>query len=552
MNIFERLPIFRLANLIGESQLEEIEGVLEALNRPDLNIDMVNTKGFLSKYAKQVIGYRHLLTKDGAKELFTSLSDDECTDLMALLGAKEGFSNKDNAIQFFLGSLKSKTHKMIISEFLGFSKLDANSDNVVDSVSALSLSAAEHPYKPLKDYQFQVLFKAAERLKIPDSRFILQMPTGSGKTRTAMEIVSDYLNENPDGSVIWLAHSTELCDQASECFLEVWPHLAKNPLFFQRHYGAHKMARTDTEKIRFLCSSFQSLLSVVDKDPEFLDSVLSNKRLIVVDEAHKVVAPTYKRVTKGLLKTGSAVMGLTATPGRSYGGQTGSDENEELAKFFFDSQISFSVPNDQDPIEYLRQKRVLASAKLEALTISGIDIALTQRELDYIARELELPGEVLVRLGMNHLRNAEILSRLINLVNKNEAKSIIFFATSLQQSKLISSLLNFLNIKSEHVDGETPRLTRQEITSNFRAQKIQVLCNYEVLSTGFDAPLVDCVFIARPTASVVLYSQMIGRGLRGPAIGGKEKCLIINVKDNFTNLPSIEAMYSIFDDYWVS
>jgi superfamily II DNA or RNA helicase len=157
-----------------------------------------------------------------------------------------------------------------------------------------------------------------------------------------------------------------------------------------------------------------------------------------------------------------------------------------------------------------------------------------------------------VRLSTNHLRNAEILSRLINLVNDGEAKSIIFFATSLGQSKLISSLLNFLNIKAEHVDGETPRVARQEITSSFRAQKIQVLCNYEVLSTGFDAPLVDCVFIARPTASVVLYSQMIGRGLRGPAIGGKERCLIINVKDNFTNLPSIEAMYSIFDDYWVN
>jgi superfamily II DNA or RNA helicase len=422
----------------------------------------------------------------------------------------------------------------------------------VGTPSSLSIPAAEHPYKPLKDYQFEVLFKAAAKLKISDSRFILQMPTGSGKTRTAMEIISDYLNQYPDGSVIWLAHSTELCDQASECFLEVWPHLAKNHLLFQRHYGVHKILKTGTEKIGFLCSSFQSLLTIVDKNPDFLDSILSNKRLIVVDEAHKVVAPTYKRVTKGLIKTGSAVMGLTATPGRSYGGQTDNDENEGLAKFFFDSQISFTAPNDQDPIEYLRSKKVLASAKLEALAISGVDIALTTKELDYIAKEFELPKEVLVRLSTNHLRNAEILSRLINLVNDGEAKSIIFFATSLGQSKLISSLLNFLNIKAEHVDGETPRVARQEITSSFRAQKIQVLCNYEVLSTGFDAPLVDCVFIARPTASVVLYSQMIGRGLRGPAIGGKERCLIINVKDNFTNLPSIEAMYSIFDDYWVN
>lgn len=552
MNIYDRLPIVRLTEIIGEDQLTEISEILEALNRPELNIDMVHTRGFLAKYALQVIGYKHLRSKEGAIELFTSISDNECQELLTLLGCGGIFINKNAAIKIFLEKLKTKSSSYVIGDYLGISRFNESSDTSIEKISSVDLLPAEHPYKPLKDYQFEVLFKASEKLEISDSRFILQMPTGSGKTRTAMEIVSDFLNKFSDSSVIWLAHSTELCDQASECFLEVWPHLAKRPLAFQRHYGPHKISKSSNQKVGFLCSSFQSLLSIVDKDPEFLDRVLSSKRLIVVDEAHKVVAPTYKRVTKGLIKDGSTVMGLTATPGRSYGTQSTNEENEELAKFFFDSQISFTAPNDQDPIQYLRTKKVLAAAKLEALTISGVNINLTEKELSYIARELELPGDVLVRLGTNNLRNAEILSRLINLINKKEAKSVIFFATSLAQSKLINSLLNFMNIKSEHVDGETPRLIRDEITSNFRTQKIQVLCNYEVLSTGFDAPLVDCVFIARPTASVVLYSQMIGRGLRGPAIGGKAKCLIINVKDNFTNLPSIERMYRIFDDYWVN
>jgi superfamily II DNA or RNA helicase len=111
-------------------------------------------------------------------------------------------------------------------------------------------------------------------------------------------------------------------------------------------------------------------------------------------------------------------------------------------------------------------------------------------------------------------------------------------------------LLKFLDIKAEHIDGSTPRAQRENIISRFKNLEINVLCNYEVLSTGFDAPKVDCVFLARPTASVVLYSQMIGRGLRGPAIGGKENCLIVNVKDNFINLPSIDKMYKVFEDYW--
>jgi superfamily II DNA/RNA helicase len=145
---------------------------------------------------------------------------------------------------------------------------------------------------------------------------------------------------------------------------------------------------------------------------------------------------------------------------------------------------------------------------------------------------------------------AEILNKLVDLVRGEVSKSVIFFATSLEQSRLIASLLYFLGIHACHIDGSTPSLLRQELITKFRTQKINVLCNYEVLATGFVAPLVDCVFIARPTASVVLYSQMIGRGLRGPAVGGKSKCLIVNVRDNFSNLPSINTMYKIFDDYW--
>ena len=67
--------------------------------------------------------------------------------------------------------------------------------------------------------------------------------------------------------------------------------------------------------------------------------------------------------------------------------------------------------------------------------------------------------------------------------------------------------------------------------------------------SGFDAPKIDYVFLVRPTVSVVFYSQMIGRVLRGTAIKGKESSLIINVKDNFINLSSIENIYKVFKKY---
>lgn len=550
MNIFERLPIHRLVTIIGERQLKDVEGVLEALNRPDLNVDMINTRGFLSAFANQVLGARYLLSGDGVVDLFSSLAKGELDILIGKLSIPNSFDSREDSIQFLINYKFNARAKKIVNSFLGYSEYEIESNNSQGKSGYLLLTGCAAPYKPLKDYQFEVLFEAVEKLKVRDSRFILQMPTGSGKTRTAMEIVSQFLNENCNGSVIWLAHSTELCDQASDCFLEVWPHVATRELEFVRHYGEHKLQQQPIGKIvGFLCSSFQSLLGLIDTNQTALDKILGGKRLIVVDEAHKVIAPTYRRVTKALISDGAAVMGLTATPGRSYNANQ-SAENEELAQFFFYNSISF-YPHGMDPIQYLRDKKVLAKAKLEPLLISGVDVLLTPTELNYISKTFELPGEVLSRLGKNSFRNAEILNRIVRLVTEGEARSIIFFATSIEQSKLINSLLKFLQVASEHLDGTTPRIARQEIVADFRLQKIQVLCNYEVLSTGFDAPLVDCVFIARPTASVVLYSQMIGRGLRGPAIGGKEKCLIVNVRDNFANFPNVETMYKIFDDYWV-
>lgn len=378
------------------------------------------------------------------------------------------------------------------------------------------------------------------------------MPTGSGKTRTAMEIVSSYLNENDEASVVWLAHSTELCEQASACFLEVWPHLAKKEIFFKRHYGPFNVNQSDYEgKVNFLCAGFQSVYSDLKGSNSNINQKLHPKRLIIVDEAHKAVAKTYQFSIKKLMTDGSNVMGLTATPGRSYKSLNSEDENRLLSEFFFDELISFEAPKEMSAIEYLRSKGVLANVNLEVLRTDG-SVTFSDRELKSISDSFELPTDVLIRLGKDNIRNAEIIQRIVNLVKDDGCRSIIYFATSLEQSKLISAILTFLKIKAVHIDGDSPSHYREQSIIAFRAQTIEVLCNYEVLATGFDAPLVDCVFIARPTASVVLYSQMIGRGLRGPAIGGKDECRIVNVRDNFMNLPSINDMYKIFDAYWVS
>ena len=112
--------------------------------------------------------------------------------------------------------------------------------------------------------------------------------------------------------------------------------------------------------------------------------------------------------------------------------------------------------------------------------------------------------------------------------------------------------MTLLNIKAAHVDGKVSKNRRKKIINDFINEDTQVICNFEILSTGFDAPKTDVVFISRPTFSIVLYAQMIGRGLRGPAIGGSESCKIIDVKDNIQGYSNEDSVFTYFQEYFHS
>ena len=77
-----------------------------------------------------------------------------------------------------------------------------------------------------------------------------------------------------------------------------------------------------------------------------------------------------------------------------------------------------------------------------------------------------------------------------------------------------------------------------------------MLINYGVLTTGFDAPNTDTVFITRPTTSVVLYSQMLGRAIRGPRNGGNERALVVDVVDNLAGMPAENMAFNFFNHVW--
>ena len=109
-----------------------------------------------------------------------------------------------------------------------------------------------------------------------------------------------------------------------------------------------------------------------------------------------------------------------------------------------------------------------------------------------------------------------------------------------------------MGVNASHVDGTTSLNRRSATLEDFKKGKLNILCNERLMSTGFDAPKTDTIVIAKPTFSIVLYSQIIGRGLRGPEIGGTEYCKIIDVKDNIRGYSDHDLVYKYFDEYFIN
>ncbi len=180
----------------------------------------------------------------------------------------------------------------------------------------------------------------------------------------------------------------------------------------------------------------------------------------------------------------------------------------------------------------LMEKRILSKVQHRILGYTGReyeDAIISETEYE------DLTEDNIRVIGEDPDRNNMIIEELRNLVIEDKKKSILFFGCSIAHSRAIAITLNSLysdeGIVAEHVSGETSSKRRNEIVNKFKEQKINVLCNYGLFTTGFDVPKIDCIFIGRPTYSLLLYTQMIGRGLRGPKNKGTPDCLVIDTDD---------------------
>ena len=538
---------------IDESLLDDLEEIIPPLRGEAFNPTELSNRSNLVEILAAFAPSDYFKKRDNMRQCLQHLPPQKLKSLVRHLSEAGVDVHRGSFEEMVDGILRQRwSNNVFSSAFVQFFDLpphfiSPDAEKLPSYVDIDPLSPDNGPIipKPLKnliDYQSQVYADANRALEVPRSRFIIQMPTGSGKTRTSMEIIANHLKQAPPGSVVfWLAHSSELCEQAYQCFIEVWQYLADKPLKAVRCWGNHPVPQS-FEKSMFIVGGFQKVHSILRRDEHAFDMLSGRIGLIVVDEAHKAVAPTYKAAIQHLTGMNTSVVGLTATPGR-----TEIEETEEMAEFFFEAKVNIKTDSGVSEIEMLKQRKVLA--QIDYIPIqSPLNIELTASQKRSLEKTFDFPKGFLNTVASSNVRNVEIMKKL--LLSCKEGRRILFFACNVKHSRFITSLLTYFGIKAAHVDGTTAKHRREHVIEAFRNGELQVLCNYGVLTTGFDAPNTDEVFIARPTNSVVLYSQMIGRGLRGTTIGGTERCRISDVKDNIMGFGNQVRVYHWFEEFW--
>jgi DNA repair protein RadD len=442
-----------------------------------------------------------------------------------------------------------------------------------DSLPSFEYLEGRFLLRRLEDFQQEVSDKLRAGLREPAHRSIVALPTGAGKTRVAVQAIRDWITTRydpektitPQAAVIWLAHTEELCEQAYACFRQVWEASESvAPLLLVRFWGsytqdlnAHRSTlRRILESPSVLVSTPQRMVNVLDGGGPATSAVAGDLRqalgLLVIDEAHRAAAPSYRRVISGMLGDASPtpVVGLTATPFRKEYVENDPETGTKELRQIFRNLIEPTDTLGESVRVTLQERGVLARPVFETI--------VTETLMRMPALEFDLPSEedveridrALAVRADNPRRRLVILDRIVPITT-DPRNQVLYFGPSVRDAECMAFLLRERQVPAGVVSGQTREATRRRMIDRFRRGELRVLCNCEVLTTGFDAPKVSHVVMARPTVSQVLYEQMVGRGLRGRLFGGTDTCVILDCQDDYGAGPTRpELGYRRFRQLW--
>ncbi len=321
---------------------------------------------------------------------------------------------------------------------------------------------------------------------------MLQMPTGTGKTRLFADIVKDLClwgkRHQTEIKILILAHKRELIDQISDTLED--HHIAHGIIMSQHRQVASRSIQV---------GSVPTLNRRLDKwgDNDF--------DIIIIDEAHHVKAKSYRDIIK--LYPEAKILGVTATPYRL----NGAGFRPEFDKLV----ISWPIR------EFIRRGYLSDFTYCSIVQDSLLQTEISQMKIDD-------KGDYMDAEMMNVMNRPNIRAEIVNTYIKfAKGKKGIVYTVNQDHNKCLKEQFESVGIRAEMIDSKTPKDERDKIVGQFRRERFDVLCNVNIFSEGFDCPDVEFIQLARPTRSLAMYLQQVGRGLR-PS-NGKRLIVLDNV-----------------------
>lgn len=401
---------------------------------------------------------------------------------------------------------------------------------------------------PMFEHQRVAAAKVVGTLEHEPHRVLLHMPTGAGKTRTAMHIVCEHLRRHGPTLVSWLAGSPELLEQAADEFERAWASLGDRPVSLFRNWGNQNPNLTEARD-GLLVGGFQKLFALNGRDPNRILALGDRTTLTVVDEAHQAIAPTYRAIIESLATKHpeGRLLGLSATPGRTWANV---EEDARLSDFFGRQKVTLEVAGYPDPVEYLMAEGYLARPIFRTLN-SNAGASLKPADINALSSALDVPEAMLEQLGEDEQRNLQVVRAVEDLTDRH--RRIVVFAASVAHAHLIRAVLTARGVEAHLVIGDMEMSARDVAIRRYKGNAPHpiVMCNFGVLTTGFDAPSTSAAVIARPTRSLVLYSQMVGRATRGIKAKGNATAEIVTVVDpHLPGFGDVAEAFENWEDVW--
>ncbi len=305
----------------------------------------------------------------------------------------------------------------------------------------------------LRPYQIDLIEETKQAYRDGYSSPCIVLGCGGGKSCITAELAKRATAKG--NRVLYIIHRQELCEQIRDTF---------------KWWGVNM----DLCRIGMVQTICRRTAKIHPPD------------LIITDESHHALAQSYRKIYEAF--PDACRVGVTATPCRLGGGGLG-DVNDKLV-------IGVST-------KWLIENGYLAPYEYYAPTVADLTGLHVQR------------GEFITDEIMKALNTSAIYGDVIQYYRQlSDGKQAICYCASIEHSKNMAEQFNAAGIKAAHIDGETPKPERKQIVDDFKAGKIMILCNVDLISEGFDVPDCNTAILLRPTKSLTLYIQQSMRCMR--------------------------------------